>query len=125
MWTQLKKISEKERTICVDVDNTLLTYDGYEKNTFGESIPEVVEKLRELKNKGINLILSTARGKDELPALEEHLRSLNLYDLFDEIKAGEKIPAIAYLDDKALNVKDEDWMDKLDDMLVGESKKKD
>ncbi len=117
MWNQLKKAAEKELTVCVDVDNTLLTYDGYEKNKFGEPIEEVVKKLKELKNKGIKLVLSTAREDDELETLNKRLEEFDLKDLFDEVKAGEKVVAAAYLDDKAVNVKDKDWVDKLDNLI--------
>jgi hydroxymethylpyrimidine pyrophosphatase-like HAD family hydrolase len=123
MWNQLKKQAQKDLTVCVDVDNTLLTYDGYEKNKFGMPIKELVDKLKELKESGIKLVLSTARQSDELDALNEHLEKLGLRNMFDEVKAGEKVIAVAYLDDKAVNVKDTDWQERLSEMIEREINK--
>lgn len=105
------------RTICVDADNTVFTFDVYEKNKFGEPIKEMIEELKKLKDKGYTLVLSTARGEDELKALKEKLEEFELSYLFDKVVAGKKEPALAYLDDRAVNVLDPDWVDKLEELL--------
>lgn len=120
MWQQLNKWANKEskKTVCVDVDGTILEYEGYEKNKFGKPITSVIDKLKELKERGISLVLSTARSEDEREALENTLKEHEIIDLFDEIHVGEKPIAVAYLDDKAVNVKKlEVWKDDLEELL--------
>ena len=117
MWSHLKKIAQERLTLCVDADDTLLEYDGYKPGVFGKPKSEVVDKLKEIKDKGVELILSTARGEDELEGLVNHLHEQNIGELFDDVRAGEKPKAFAYLDDKAVNVMEEGWEDKLDEML--------
>jgi len=118
MWNKIQKWAKDEKTVCVDMDGTILEYDHYEKNKFGNPIDGVVNKLKELKDSGdVKLVLSTARSKDEKPALIEHLKENDLFDMFDDIQVGVKPIAVAYLDDKAVNVLSDDWMDKLNKMM--------
>ena len=118
MWNELMKWAEEKQTVVVDVDGTIFTYERYEKNKFGEPIDEVLSKLKELKDKGIKLILSTARGEDEQEALEKHLKDNGLENLFDKVICGQKERALAYVDDRSINpLKLEVWKNDLDELL--------
>ena len=122
MWRQLTKMAKKEITLCVDVDGTLLSYDGYERDVFGDPREDVVDKIRELKDKGVEIVLYTARDDAERDALVQRLKTFDIYDLFDEIVCGKKPIAFAYLDDKAVNCLDDGWESKIDKMYEENSK---
>ena len=117
MWRQLNKVAEKalRPTLCVDIDGTLLESDGsYKAGKFGKPRKDVVDKVRELKKKGIRVVLYTARPQEDQKGIIDHLMKIGLYDLFDEIESGEKPCAFAYLDDKALNCDEEGWQEKME-----------
>ena len=89
-------------TICVDLDNTILEYDGYDGKTdvdkipFGKPLKNAQYVLRDLKERGWRIVIFTHRkGKEKIAkALKE--REIP----FDEII--EKPFAHIYLDDRAL-----------------------
>jgi len=126
MWDQIQKIAkeelskEKMRPVCVDADGTVFGHDK-RKNHFGDPIERTIKELKKLKARGVRLVLNTARNEDQLPALKKHLKEHHLEGLFDELIAGEKPAAYAYLDDKAVNIQEDGWEKKVD-ALEGKEK---
>jgi len=75
----LRASDDAEKSIFVDFDGVLATYDGnYQKNKFGEPIYEMIDLLNDLSSKGIKITVWTARSADEKEALEEWLKENNV-----------------------------------------------
>ena len=122
MWHQLKKEAKKklgkDLALSVDVDGTLLSYDYYEKHRFGKPRVDVVNKVREMKDRGVKIVLYTARNNDERQSFLSHLEEFGLDDIFDELIMGKKPTAFVYLDDRAVNCLDKGWEHKINSMLA-------
>lgn len=103
-------------TICVDFDQTLYPYG----DLFGDHppLPGAVEAMRAFKAAGLRIIIFTSRlspawwrseGWDEYTAWKDQVVYISSILARDEIPfdglTGEKIPAIAYIDDKAVEFK--------------------
>lgn len=109
--------------ILVDFDSTIRAWGGL--FDFKEPIAGAGEFLRNLKAQGYKLVLFTSRlstvwhaseGRDPAKGIFEQVEFLRAYcerfDLpFDNVTA-EKIPAIAYIDDKAIEFIDWKSVDK-------------
>ena len=101
-----------KRTIAVDLDGTLATYDGWKgTEVFGIPIDSIVAELRAEKAKGTRIIIHTTRIN---PALNKGYTAEDLVGLvkgwldryqipFDEIWSGIGKPiAHEYWDDRAV-----------------------
>lgn len=103
-----QKVKARKKTICLDVDGTLLHYDTWRgEDHFGEPIVGAVEMTRLLRQNGWHIIIHTTRGNE--PKLGAYLKSKGF--AFDEINKNKYQPAgtnkgkpIAdiYVDDRAI-----------------------
>ena len=85
--------------ICTDLDNTVLDYDHYEKNQFGNLDPEALKVLKAQVKKGRRVIVHTARDKSEWPKMSKHLKKLGVP--FHQITNQKPATCAAFLDDRA------------------------
>ena len=95
------------KVVAVDLDGTLLEYDGWKGPAhFGQPIPGVVKALFELKKAGWAVAIWTTRRTDY--ALKAHLDKHDIpYDFINKNPFGpsngsHKIFADVYLDDRAV-----------------------
>lgn len=98
---------KKPNIVAVDLDGTLLEYDGWKGPAhFGQPIQGVVEALHELKKAGWAIVVWTTRATDY--ALRAHLERHDVpYDYINKHPwqppgSSHKISADVYLDDRAL-----------------------
>lgn len=105
-----------KKTVCVDLDGVLATYDGWKGvNHFGEPRPGAGEFLRQLRRVA-HVVIFTTRAKadfDDRPpgatpeSMAAGVRSwLDRNGLeYDEVYSGQGKPmAAAYLDDRAVAI---------------------
>lgn len=86
------------RTICVDFDGVLSDSHGpYSRGHFGPPIPEGMKLLAKLKAEGFDTVILTARKETDLVA-----NWLAAQGFPGMIVTNHKIPAVAYVDDRAL-----------------------
>jgi len=98
--TSVSQVTAKHPlTVCVDIDGTLLTYEDYEKNKWGQPIPHAMYVLNEWIENDVHVVLFTARGEDEKSALEKHLKDYKVP--YDTLIMG-KPHADFYVDDRAI-----------------------
>ena len=113
VYEELDKAIKK---ILIDLDGTI---HKYSKGFIDGSMYDVpnegaVEFINELKNKGFSIIIYTARiqTEDDSNNREQTLKIKNWlkkYKIpYDDI-ISKKIPAIAYVDDRAVEFKNNDW----------------
>lgn len=101
-------MSKKQpKVVAVDLDGTLLEYDGWKGPAhFGQPIPGVLKALYELKKEGWAVVIWTTRRTDQ--ALRTHLEKHDIpFDYINTNPFGppggsHKIYADVYLDDRAL-----------------------
>ncbi len=85
-------------TVCVDFDGVLNHSSGpYNQNHFGAPIPEGLKLLGLLKERGWNVVIHTARKSQG--SVSEWLRKQGFPGL---LVTSHKVPAVAYIDDRAL-----------------------
>jgi hypothetical protein len=101
------KTLKKPRIIAVDLDGTLLEYDGWKGPAhFGKPIPGVVSTLHELKKLSWAVVIWTTRKNDH--ALKAYLEKHDIpYDYINKHpwqppRSSHKITADVYLDDRAM-----------------------
>lgn len=107
---------EAHRVIAVDFDGTLFPF-GYIASE-PDPLPGAAEAMRRLKDHGYRLVIFTSRlslrwlasaGYSEAEMRESVERQLRRHEIpFDEI-TGEKLPAEAYIDDRAIRFRDGEW----------------
>ena len=92
--------------ICIDFDGTCVTN---EYPNIGKALPNCVEVLKKLNEKGVDLILLTQRAGKELIDAVEWFREKNikLYSVNDNPSQNEwsqsrKVYANLYIDDRAI-----------------------
>jgi len=89
---------ESRKTVCVDFDGVLNDYRGYVEGHTYPLNQTGIEFLRQLKEIGFRVVvLSSARLAD----IERALHDAYLDDVVDQI-TNVKVPAIAYIDDRAI-----------------------
>lgn len=101
----------KNKTICIDLDGTILRYDTWKgENDFGLEIPGASKALTYLKNNGYTIIIYSTRSNRE--SISNYLDQLRVpYDYINENpnqpknSIGAKLYADIYIDDKAINFK--------------------
>lgn len=92
-------MSEHHNTVCVDFDGVICASDGpYTKDHFGPPIRSGIMLLRMLQRKGYDVVILTARKEtDSVAVYLAHLGFPNM------IVTNHKIPALAYVDDRAVH----------------------
>lgn len=87
-----------KKTICVDFDGVLHEYNGYEEGDFGEPLTGSKEFIKELRKK-YKVVILTSRQKEQVIGWLTN-------NGFPSMKiTNRKIPAVAYIDDRAIQFK--------------------
>lgn len=103
-----KKFNMKKKTICIDFDGVIASYQDWEgKDKFGEPTPGVQNALKVLKEEGYTIIIFTCRPITD--SLKEYLSKNDItYDYINEnpsqtkdSNTGKPI-ADMYIDDRAI-----------------------
>lgn len=99
-----------DKVVCVDFDGTL--YPWGELFSYAAPLPGAVTSMKELKASGFRIVIFTSRLSptwlfaegESASEQKEYITKVLTRDgiPFDDI-TSEKIPAIAYVDDKAVN----------------------
>lgn len=84
-------------TICLDFDGVLNNYNGYNRDDLGELRPGAREFMEEL-NKEYNIVIFSVRP---FPKIVKWLKLHDLDKLVWNV-TNHKVPAGAYIDDRAL-----------------------
>ena len=89
---------ENRKTVCVDFDGVLNEYRGYKEGYTYPFTDKGIEFLKRLKDTGFKVVILTSI---RLADVERLLHELGYDDLVDQI-TNVKVPAIAYIDDRAI-----------------------
>jgi hypothetical protein len=89
---------ESRKTVCVDFDGVLNDYKGYVEGHTYPINKAGAEFLRKLKKTGFEVVVLTSA---RLGDVERVLHDACLDDVVDHI-TNVKVPAIAYIDDRAI-----------------------
>lgn len=84
-----------KKTICVDFDEVLNEYDGYEEGNLGEPLTGSKEFIKELRKK-YKVVILTSRPKEQV------IDWLNDNGFPSMKVTNRKIPAVAYIDNRAI-----------------------
>lgn len=84
-----------KKTICVDFDGVLNEYNGYEEGNLGEPLSASKEFIRQLRKK-YKVVILTSRPKEQV------IDWLNNNGFPSMEVTNRKIPAVAYIDDRAI-----------------------
>lgn len=87
-----------KKTICVDFDGVLNEYNGYEEGNLGEPLSASKEFIRQLRKK-YKVVILTSRPKEQV------IDWLNDNGFPSMEVTNRKIPAVAYIDDRAIQFK--------------------
>lgn len=87
-----------KKTICVDFDGVLNEYDGYEEGDLGEPLTGSKEFIKELRKK-YKVVILTSRQKEQV------IDWLNNNGFPSMKVTNRKVPAVAYIDDRAIQFK--------------------
>lgn len=87
-----------KKTICVDFDGVLNEYDGYEEGDLGEPLTGSKEFIKELRKK-YKVVILTSRPKEQV------IDWLNNNGFPSMKVTNRKVPAVAYIDDRAIQFK--------------------
>lgn len=121
---------EKPIQVCVDFDGTIAEYDEWEgKGIFGKLLPNVKEALDKLYNSGIEIIIYTCRGNDEIGDIVKYLEDngvpyhyVNTNPRQLEGTSDVKLMADWYIDDKGISAAEGDW-DGIVDTILNDGRK--
>lgn len=87
-------------TIALDFDGVINTYSGWEgEDELYEPRPGIEHFLKRLKQMDFEIAVYSTRGTD---SIAEWMHEHELLGLVDEVTEGEKPPAVAYIDDRAV-----------------------
>ena len=84
-----------KKTICVGFDGILNEYNGYEEGNLGEPLTGSKEFIKELRKK-YKVVILTSRPKEQV------IDWLNNNGFPSMEVTNRKIPAVAYIDDRAI-----------------------
>jgi hydroxymethylpyrimidine pyrophosphatase-like HAD family hydrolase len=84
-----------KKTICVDFDGVLNKDNGYEEGNLGEPLSASKEFIKELRKK-YKVVILTSRPKEQV------INWLNNNGFPSMEVTNRKIPAVAYIDDRAI-----------------------
>jgi hypothetical protein len=111
--------------VCVDFDGTLVPW-GPLMNPESQPLPGAVEAVQKMKNAGWRILIYTSRlspswhsasGEKYEEQLQYVVDTLNRLGIpFDGITA-EKVPAEAYIDDRAIEFTGDNWPEIAERML--------
>ena len=96
------------KTVCVDIDGTLVHYEDWQgDNHFGSFVPGAVDAMRQLKEQGWYIIIYTTRGnKEAIKSFLTHhgvcIDSINENPNQPDNAFGGKPIADVYIDDRAI-----------------------
>lgn len=99
---------EHQKTVAVDLDGTILTYDGWKgEDHFGTLRPGVKKVMDGFREKGYRIIINTTRGNNERVGKELDKHAI-VYDYINENPdqpegSSDKLIADAYVDDRAID----------------------
>jgi hypothetical protein len=121
----IQKYAENKlpKTVCVDFDGTITIANKHP--SIGAPNHLFIEKLKKIKSQGFKIIISSCRWSTALQpegkaaqAKKEAEEWLKENDIpYDELWADNKPLAMAYIDDRALNVRDMDNFDERFNLL--------
>jgi len=98
----LKVKSQRRNTIAFDIDGTIAEYESgnYQEGVWGNTLPNTVEAMKVLKDRGFEILLFTSRNaqKDQ-ETIHKWLEDNNLHDIVDKIEFG-KPHYICLIDDR-------------------------
>lgn len=101
---------EIQPLVAIDLDGTLAEYDEFDEDYIGDPIPHGVQRVQQLKDAGVAIVIFTCREDNEL--LRGWLAENDVpYDAINEnpntphSKSG-KVFAHAYWDDRGVNAED-------------------
>lgn len=95
-------------TIGIDLDGTIAQYDGWRGHTsIGPLLPGAIEFLHELKRRGYQLVLFSARACDieGRRAIAAYLIENKIMELFEGITHEKLYKFAAFVDDRAIAFK--------------------
>lgn len=109
------KDKRRGQRLCIDFDGVIHDYtDGFRHGEiYGQPIPGAFETMQRLYDAGYDICVLTTRGRD--PELRMAvvawmtMRQVEMELDFEFEVTGEKLPAIAYIDDRA--VRFTNWAD--------------
>lgn len=100
----------RKKAVCVDFDGVIATYDGRRgPGVVGDLIAGTVEGMTALRKAGFKIYVLSARADKPggVQFIEEYLREHGVpFDVVTNIK----VPAVAYIDDRAVVFYD-NWYD--------------
>jgi hypothetical protein len=103
MRRPLSNEAERQKTVCLDFDGVLSASDGpYARGHFGPPVPQGFKLLRGLLDNGYQVVILTARKETDLVTLW-----LSNHGFPGMVVTNHKIPAIAYIDDRAISWADD------------------
>ena len=97
-----------KKTICVDFDGVIATYDGWKGfDVLGDPITEVIKVMKQLKEEGYHIIILTTRS--DTPKLRKWLKDNNV--MYDSLNSNGHNPECTsfkpmydcIIDDRAVN----------------------
>jgi|WetSurMetagenome_2_1015567.scaffolds.fasta_scaffold1317696_1 hypothetical protein len=86
------------KTICIDYNGVLDLYEGYREAPYPPR-PGAREFLENLCNAGYRVVIFTAA---DVAGVQQFLLDNDMFEFVDLI-TNEKVPAIVYVDDRAVN----------------------
>lgn len=95
--------TDRQKTVCIDFDGVLSASDGpYSRAHFGPPVPQGFKLLRGLLDNGYQVVVLTARKETDLITLW-----LSNHGFPNMVVTNHKVPAIAYIDDRAISFADD------------------
>jgi len=98
---------KRPKILALDLDGTLLHYDGYSPDMFGEPVRGMARELERIRDEGWKIVIWTCRK--DTPELRKHLKDNEVpFDYINDHPWNgpddpRKIHADVYADDKGLS----------------------
>jgi len=104
-------VDDIKNRIMIDFDGVIYDYDGWnDGKLINGPIPVAIELIKDLKNDGFEIVIFTSRASEngnQNPTSEELINDMKIwlkkYDIPYDYITSEKLPALVYIDDRALN----------------------